>query len=32
MARRRKPEEIVALVEGHYDATEALRQRLEDDH
>ena len=32
MARRRKPEEIVALVEGHYDATEALRQRMEDDH
>ena len=32
MARRRKPEDIVSLVEGHYNATEALRQRMEDDH
>ena len=32
MARRRKPEDIVALVEGHKDATNALRQRMEDDH
>jgi len=29
---RRKPEDIVALVEGHYDATEPLRQRMQDDH
>ena len=32
MARRRKPEDIVALVEGHKDATNALRQRMEADH
>jgi len=32
MARRRKPEDIVSLVEGHYNATESLRQRMEDDH
>jgi hypothetical protein len=31
MARRR-PEDIVALVDGHYDATEPLRQRMQDDH
>jgi hypothetical protein len=29
---RRKPEDIVSLVEGHYNATEPLRQRMEDDH
>ena len=29
---KRKPEDIVALVEGHYNATEPLRQRMEDDH
>ena len=29
---RRKPEDIVALVDGHYDATEPLRDRMEDDH
>jgi hypothetical protein len=29
---RRKPEDIIALVEGHYDATEPLRQRMQDDH
>ena len=29
---RRKPEDIVALVEWHYDATEPLRQRMQDDH
>jgi hypothetical protein len=29
---RRKPEDIVALVEAHYDATEPLRQRMQDDH
>ena len=29
---RRKPEDIVALVESHYDATEPLRQRMQDDH
>ena len=31
MARRR-PEDIVALVDAHYDATEPLRQRMQDDH
>ena len=31
MARRR-PEDIVDLVESHYDATEPLRQRMQDDH
>ena len=31
MARRR-PEDIVALVDSHYDATEPLRQRMQDDH
>ena len=29
---RRKPEDIIALVDGHYDLTEPLRQRMEDDH
>ena len=29
---RKKPEDIVSLVEGHYNATEPLRQRMEDDH
>ena len=29
---RRKPEDIVALVDAHYDATEPLRQRMQDDH
>ena len=29
---RRKPEDIIALVEGHHDLTEPLRQRMEDDH
>ena len=29
---RRKPEDIVALVEAHYDATAPLRQRMQDDH
>ena len=29
---KRKPEDIIALVEGHYNATEPLRQRMEDDH
>jgi hypothetical protein len=29
---RRKPEDIVELVESHYDATEPLRSRMEDDH
>jgi hypothetical protein len=29
---RRKPEDIVTLVESHYDATEPLRQRMQDDH
>ena len=29
---RRKPEDIIALVEGHYEATEPLRTRMEDDH
>ena len=29
---RRKPEDIIALVDGHYDATEPLRQRMQDDH
>jgi hypothetical protein len=29
---RRKPEDIIDLVEGHYDATEPLRQRMQDDH
>jgi len=29
---RRKPEDIIALVDGHYDATEPLRDRMEDDH
>ena len=29
---KRKPEEIVDLVESHYDATEPLRQRMQDDH
>tara|TARA_R110000824_G_scaffold45667_1_gene131938 strand:- start:7478 stop:9337 length:1860 start_codon:yes stop_codon:yes gene_type:complete len=29
---RRKPEEIVDLVESHYDSTEPLRQRMQDDH
>ena len=29
---KRKPEEIVELVESHYDATEPLRQRMQDDH
>ena len=29
---RRKPEDIVAMVDAHYDATEPLRQRMQDDH
>ena len=29
---RRKPEDIIALVDGHYDATEPLRDRMEEDH
>ena len=29
---RRKPEDIVGLVDAHYDATEPLRQRMQDDH
>ena len=29
---KRKPEDIVSLVESHYDATEPLRQRMQDDH
>ena len=29
---KRKPEDIVELVESHYDATEPLRQRMQDDH
>ena len=29
---RRRPEDIVELVESHYDATEPLRQRMQDDH
>ena len=29
---RRKPEDIIDLVEAHYDATEPLRQRMQDDH
>ena len=29
---RRKPEDIVALVDAHYDATEPLRKRMQDDH
>ena len=29
---RRKPEDIIALVDAHYDATEPLRQRMQDDH
>jgi hypothetical protein len=29
---RRKPEDIVALVDAHRDATEPLRQRMQDDH
>jgi hypothetical protein len=29
---RRKPEDIIALVEGHYDATEPLRDRMEEEH
>ena len=29
---RRKPEDIIALVDAHYNATEPLRQRMEDDH
>ena len=29
---RRKPEDIVDLVDSHYDATEPLRSRMEDDH
>ena len=29
---RRKPEDIIELVEAHYDATEPLRQRMQDDH
>ena len=29
---RRKPEDIIALVEGHYDTTEPLRDRMEEDH
>ena len=31
MARRR-PEDIVSQVDAHYDATEPLRQRMQDDH
>ena len=29
---RKKPEDIIDLVEGHYEATEPLRTRMEDDH
>ena len=29
---RRKPEDIVRLVESHYDATEPLRDRMQSDH
>ena len=29
---KRKPEDIVSLVDAHYDATEPLRTRMEDDH
>jgi len=29
---RRKPEDIVELVDAHYDVTEPLRQRMQDDH
>ena len=29
---RRKPEDIVKMVDAHYDATEPLRQRMQDDH
>jgi len=29
---RRKPEDIIALVDAHYTQTEPLRQRMEDDH
>ena len=29
---RRRPEDIVDLVEAHYDSTEPLRQRMQDDH
>ena len=31
MARRR-PEDIIELVESQYDSTEPLRQRMQDDH
>ena len=27
-----KPEEIIALVDSHYDLTEPLRTRMDDDH
>ena len=27
-----KPEEIIALVDNHYDLTEPLRTRMDDDH
>jgi hypothetical protein len=29
---RRKPEDIIALVDAHYDATEPLRDRMQEDH
>ena len=29
---RRKPEDIISLVDGHYEATEPLRNRMEEDH
>ena len=29
---RRKPEDIIELVESHYDSTEPMRQRMQDDH
>jgi len=29
---KRKPEDIIQLVDSHYDATEPLRQRMQDDH
>jgi hypothetical protein len=29
---KRKPEDIVSLVDAHYEATEPLRQRMQDDH
>jgi hypothetical protein len=29
---KRKPEDIVSLVDAHYDATEPMRQRMQDDH